>query len=375
MLHDIYTPRYTGEWVIFILLILSLLFVLFTYLKFYLPAIRYQDTFTEKNIPISIIICARNEEENLNENLPFILHQDYPNYEIIVVNDCSTDNTEIVIDKYLKEYPHKLRKVNVPRSDHYEHGKKMAVFIGIKHAKNEHLVFTDADCKPASDQWLKKMASHFDAHKNIVLGYGQYKPINTFLNKLVRYDTLTIGLQYLSCAIQGNPYMGVGRNLAYTKSLFFQNKGFATHYHIPSGDDDLFVNETATSTNTAVCLHPDAFTISEPPLIFKHWLLQKARHFSTFSLYKPVHQLMLAWIYFSFLFYYFTIFGALLIPSPLWVYILLSILIKYSVQTSILHAASKKFKEKNIYLFAFFLEPVLIIFYFYVALYKKIKHL
>lgn len=375
MLNDLYIPHTNSEWAILTLLILSLLFVFFTYLKFYLPAIRYKDTFTEKNIPVSVIICARNEEENLNENLPFILHQDYPNYEIVIVNDCSTDNTESVIDKYLQEYPHKLRKVNVPESDNYKHGKKMAVFIGIKHAKNEHLVFTDADCRPASDQWLKKIASHFDTHKNIVLGYGPYKPVNTFLNKLVRYDTLTIGLQYLSCAIQGNPYMGVGRNLAYTKSLFFQNKGFANHYHIPSGDDDLFVNETATATNTAVCLHQDAFTISEPPLIFKHWLLQKARHFSTSPLYKPIHRLMLAWIYFSFLFYYFSIFTALLISPALWLYILLSVLLKYIVQTIILYYASKKFNEKNIHLFAFFLEPVLIISYLYIALYKKIKHL
>lgn len=372
---EFYLPQNLSDWIIISLLFLSLCFVIFTYLKFYLPAILYHDKFNATNIPVSVIICAKNEEENLDENLPYILEQEYPNFEIIIVNDCSIDNTEQIIDKYLVQYPDKLRKVNIPESENYKHGKKMAVFIGLKHAKNKHLIFTDADCKPASNQWLKRIASHFENGKEIVLAYGKYKKVDSFLNKIVRYDTLTIALQYLSCAIKGNPYMGVGRNLAYTKSLFFKNKGFASHYHIESGDDDLFVNATATSANVAVCTQADAFTISEPPMIFKHWLLQKARHFSTSPLYKTSHQLMLGWIYFSFTSFYLIHLLAMIIFPHLWQYVLISILLKYIIQTKIFYNASKKFNEKKLHFIAFFLEPLLILLYIYIAMFKKIKKL
>ncbi|GIV26843.1 MAG: glycosyl transferase family 2 [Bacteroidia bacterium] len=368
-------PTNTPEWLGLSVILGAFLFIILTYLRYYLPAIRYKDNFSEKKIPVSVVICAKNEEENLDQNLPHILNQDYPDYEVVIVNDCSIDNTEAVIDKYYQLYPSKIRKVNIPESENYKHGKKMAIFIGIKHAKHEHLVFTDADCRPSSNQWLRIMASHFAEGKEIVLGYGKYDEKEGILNKLVRYDTLTIALQYFSCAIRGNPYMGVGRNLAYTKSLFFRNKGFANHYHVNSGDDDLFVNETATTQNTAVCLHPDAFTISEPPLIFKHWLLQKARHFSTSPLYKAVHQLMLGWIFFSQIFYYIANITLFLILPQLYMYILVSFLLKYIVQTILIYYASKKFNEQKLHWMAFFLEPLLNISYIYIALYKKIKRL
>ncbi|RME19619.1 MAG: glycosyltransferase [Bacteroidetes bacterium] len=372
---SLYIPQTFNDYIGIVILCMAFFFIVFTYLKFYLPVINFNDKHTEGNIPVSVIICAKNEEENLDENLPYVLQQDYPHFEVVVVNDCSVDNTEGVIDKYLMQYPNKLRKVNIPESDNYKHGKKMAVFIGIKHAKYEHLVFTDADCKPASNQWLKIMASHFRDGIEIVLGYGKYAKKESLLNKIVRYDTLTIGLQYLSSAIKGNPYMGVGRNLAYTKSLFFRNKGFANHYHINSGDDDLFVNETATATNTAVCVHPDAFTISEPPLIFKHWLLQKARHFNTSPLYKTAHKVMLGWIYFSITFFYLSIIGLLIISPHLWMYGLTVVFLKYIVQTMILHYATKKFGEKDLKFIAFFLEPLLMILYIYITILKKIKRI
>lgn len=375
MFHFFFTPHSYSDFFILSLLVFSFLSIIINYLIFYLPAIRYKDAYPETSIPVSIIICARNEEENLDNHLPFILQQDYPNYEVVVVNDCSIDGTEAVIDKYIQQYPDKLRKVNIPESENYKHGKKMAVFIGIKHAKYEHLLFTDADCKPSSNQWLKIMAGHFNSEKEIVLGYGKYDEQPTLLNKLVRYDTLTIALQYLSCAIKGNPYMGVGRNLAYTKSLFFKNKGFASHYHINSGDDDLFVNETAQSTNTAVCIHPDAFTISEPPLIFKHWLLQKARHFNTAPLYQSKHKWMLGWIFCSNLFFYLIHLLTIIVFPHLWQYVIISLLVKSIIQTIFIYYASKKMQEKKLHSFAFFLEPLLIISYIYIFLYKKINKL
>ena len=371
----VYIAQDNLKWIALGLFVFSFLLVLFNYFKFYVPAIRFKDSFTEKSIPVSVIICARNEEDNLRENLPFILNQDYKNYEVIVVNDCSTDDTESVLDMYIQQYPDRLRKVNIPESENYKHGKKMAVFIGIKHAKYEHLLFTDADCHPSSNQWIKIMSSHFEDGIEIVLGYGKYKEEKSFLNQLIRFDTLIIALQYLSSAIQKNPYMGVGRNMAYIKSLFYKNKGFSNHYHLDSGDDDLFINETATATNTAVCIHPDAFTISEPPYNFKQWLLQKARHFSTSPLYKPKHKALLSWIYFAYGLFYVSLFLFFILFPQLWLLGIGVLVLKYIVQTLIMYYASKKFQENKLYSVAFFLEPILLISYIYIALYKKIKHL
>ncbi|MGZ4038382.1 MAG: glycosyltransferase, partial [Bacteroidia bacterium] len=226
--------------------------------------------------PVSVIICARNEDENLTEYLPKVLTQDYPEFEVLVVNDCSWDNTETVIDEFAKIFPN-LKKVNIKEDAYYKHGKKFAVMVGIKGAKYENLVFTDADCVPVSDQWLKEMASGFSGTKEIVLGYGAYTKQPGFLNTLIRFDTFTIALQYLTAAIKGKAYMGVGRNLGYKKSLFFKHKGFSSHYHITSGDDDLFVNEAATPDNTNVCLSHDAITYSKAKTSFADWRRQKQR--------------------------------------------------------------------------------------------------
>jgi glycosyltransferase involved in cell wall biosynthesis len=232
-------------------------------------------------MPVSVIICAKNEDENLTEFLPKILTQDYPaGFEVIVVNDCSYDNTENVIDEFAKIFPN-LRKANIKEDAYYKHGKKFALLVGIKAAANNRLVLTDADCYPASDQWLKEMALGFGVKKEIVLGYGAYEKQKGLLNKLIRFDAFIIAVQYLSAAIKNKAYMGVGRNLAYNKDTFFNNKGFANHYHVNSGDDDLFVNEAATEQNVAVCVSHNSVTYSKPKTSFRAWRLQKARHITT----------------------------------------------------------------------------------------------
>ena len=234
--------------------LLQLLFNCFYYLGIYFRFIFYKKKAfccTCAQEPVSVIICARNEADNLDNYLPVILSQDYPDYEVIVVNDCSTDNSDIILKKYLEQYP-QLRISTIKEDKKFSHGKKLAVTIGIKAAKYDRLLFTDGDCKPESNQWLSLMAANFSADTSIVLGYGGYFPQPGLLNKYIRYDTLMIALQYFSFALCKIPYMGVGRNLAYKRSLFYAGKGFSTHFHLASGDDDLFVNENATKTNTAI---------------------------------------------------------------------------------------------------------------------------
>ena len=242
--------------------------------------------------PVSVIICARNEADNLELYLPVILAQDYPDYEVIVVNDCSTDNTEDVLEKLKTDYQ-RLRVTTIREDKKFSHGKKIAVTIGIKSAKNDRLLFIDGDCKPESNQWLKLMAGHFSDTTSIVLGYGGYFNQPGFLNKYVRYDTMMIALQYFSFALLRIPYMGVGRNLGYKKSLFFAGSGFSRHFHLASGDDDLFVNENATKTNTEIEFSYDSHTRTTAKETFSRWYFQKKRHFTTSRLYKPLHKILL----------------------------------------------------------------------------------
>ncbi|HJP62387.1 MAG TPA: glycosyltransferase [Mucilaginibacter sp.] len=254
-------------------------------------------------IPVSVIISARNEAKNLPENLPSILEQDYQDFEVIVVNDCSFDESEEVLKELCAKYP-QLKVVNVAEHDRFKTGKKFALTMGIKAAKNEYLLFTDADCRPSSANWISRMMANFDKETEIVLGYAPYYASGNFLNPFIRFETLRTAINYLSAALAGNPYMGIGRNLAYTKTVFFQNKGFASHMHVLSGDDDLFVNENATADNTAIELHPEAFTYSAAKSSFGDFYRQKRRHMGVGKLYKNKHRRMLSFDALSGFFFY-----------------------------------------------------------------------
>lgn len=244
------------------------------------------------NPPVSIIIVARNEEDNLFEYLPSILEQDYHEYEVIVVNHQSTDNTEYILKAFRESSPH-LRIVNLERDRHLTYGKKLPLTIGIKGAKYNHLLLTDADCKPTSDQWLKNMAGKFTEKKEIVLGYGPHRKLPGFLNRVIRLDTSFIALNYLSFAKAGIPYMGVGRNLAYTQELFMNNSGFKSHYSIQSGDDDLFIQEVAKNRNYTISLDPSTFCYSDAKETWEDWYTQKSRHYTTTSRYGLFKKLLL----------------------------------------------------------------------------------
>jgi poly-beta-1,6-N-acetyl-D-glucosamine synthase len=266
------------------------LFILMFFIQVYFYIRFYRKAFLKKTSiynkienapePVSIIICARNEASNLEKNLPLILDQDYHDYEVIVINDRSEDETGDVLKRFAASYP-RLHVSEVRKDPLFTHGKKLALTLGIKASSNEWLLLTDADCTPAGRSWLSLMQKNFTSDKDIVLGYGGYKKEKGILNHLIRFDTAFTAMQYMGMAAAGKPYMGVGRNLAYRKTVFFHNKGFASHSNLYSGDDDLFVNETANSENVALEMHPDSFTWSDAETSFKNWYIQKKRHLTT----------------------------------------------------------------------------------------------
>ena len=285
-----------------ILLFLFVFFVtveLFYYLFFFARLHFLKNEFLSDNQPpISVIICAKNESENLLNNLPLFFNQKYPEFEIVIVDDCSVDDTYDILKAYEANHAN-LKIVTLRESERFEGGKKFALTMGIKASKHEFLLFTDADCTPKSENWIAEFAKRFTENKEIVLGYSGYQKTKGFLNKLIRFDAFFIGLQYLSYALAKTPYMGVGRNMAYTKTLFFKNKGFSKHQHIVSGDDDLFVNQTANSHNTVIVTSTDSQTISPAKTTFLSWNNQKKRHLTTGKFYKLKHTLLLSAFFFS----------------------------------------------------------------------------
>ncbi|WP_242689193.1 glycosyltransferase [Pedobacter sp. SYSU D00535] len=296
--------------------------------------------------PVSVIICARNEERNLQENLPMILEQDYPEFEVVVVNDCSLDESDQVLRAFAQKYPH-LKVVTLTEHSRFKHGKKFAVTIGIKAAKHEQLLFTDADCKPASKSWINRMQQNFSGGIEIVLGYSPYQKEAGFLNALIRFETFYTALNYLSFALAGRPYMGVGRNMAYKKSLFFKGKGFASHMHIPSGDDDLFVNQNATATNTAIEIHPETHVWTEPKRSFSSYFRQKVRHMGAGKAYKTSDKYSLSVQTASALLFYLMLMLLVVLNAQWW--LLVSIyLIRLSVQAIIYYPVFKKLSYKDL---------------------------
>ena len=277
---------------LFVIAVISLNILLFYYLYFFLKLNNKPISKSDFYKPISIIICAKNEADNLREFLPRVFEQDYPEFEVVVVNDQSEDGTAAILKIFEKSYPN---LVIVTIAEHIKHwpGKKFALTLGIKTAKYEHLLFTDADCLPNSSNWAKKMSSNFNK-SDIVLGFGGYQKTNGLLNKIIRFDTFNVANQYLSYALAGFTYMGVGRNMAYKKSLFFENKGFAKHLNIPSGDDDLFIQEVANKDNVSVEIVADAHTTSTVIESWSDWIYQKRRHISTAPLYKIRFKILLA---------------------------------------------------------------------------------
>lgn len=299
--------------------------------------------------PVSVIICAKNERDNLLEFLPIYLNQTYPTFEIIVVNDNSVDDTEDVLKAFALQFKH-LKIVNVPDTDRFYGSKKFALTLGIKAAQYDRVLLTDADCKPSSEHWVKYM-SQYANNKSIILGFGAYERKKGLLNKLIRFETFYTALQYLSFAQAKIPYMGVGRNLAYQSEIFFKNKGFASHQHILSGDDDLFINEVANKRNTQVVIHHDAQTISNAKTSYKDWFRQKQRHFLTGSHYKFKHKFLLGLLQFSQMVFIGLFIALIIMVRP--VYLIVGVFVlRYLIQMLIFRLSANKIGGKDLIILA-----------------------
>jgi len=349
--------------VVFGLFCLIIFIQLSYYLFFFRKLAVYQpeekDTMVQH--PVSVIVCARDEAHNIVKNLPGILVQDYKTtHEIVLVNDNSTDETKYVIDEFKRSFKN-LNLIELTQEAKMISGKKFPLSMGIKSAKYEIVLLTDADCVPASEHWIQKMQATYNETTEIVLGYGAYHKKSGILNKLIRFETFHTALQYLSYALAGTPYMGVGRNLSYKKNIFFKNKGFSSINQIPSGDDDLFINQVATPTNTKINIDPDTHTLSEPSSTWNEWMTQKYRHYTTSKFYKSKHKMLLG-LYSLSLFLVYPLLAASMVLFTWWI-ALAVYAIRLITQGFIYFKVMRKLNEKD--LFAWFLLLDIWMFFYY----------
>ena len=356
------------ELIVFAILFASFIYQIYYYLRYTQAVIRLKKRINKNKvtfhkpaspIPVSVIICAKDEISNLRRYLTFVLEQDYPDFEVIVVNDGSGDDTDDLLQELKKTYP-KLRTTFVPAGATNMSTKKLALTLGIKAAKNDWLLFTDADCMPEDKSWISKMAQNFNPEIEFVLGYGAYFNKKGFINKLITYDTLFNALQYLGFAIAHKPYMGVGRNMAYRKDVFYRQKGFASTLHLRSGDDDLMVNHAATKRNTQIEISADSVTWSEPEKNFKDWYYQKERHLSVSTFYSGISKFRITIEPISRALFYISFIATLIFGNLITIATAgLLFIIRFIIQSTIINASAKHFGDRK-YFFNIFTFDILL---------------
>ena len=323
---------------------LSLLGIQIIYLSLFLFA------FAKKNRkpigdpkPVSVIVCAHDEEHNLRELVPLLLAQDHPEFEVIIVEDRCNDGTYDYLLAGTKQ-DSRLKMVRVVYKPEHISGKKFALTLGIKAARYKWVLLTDADCRPTGNNWIKRVSECMEGSTQVVLGFSPYFKSKGLLNAFIRFESFLTGIQFIGFAILGWPYMGVGRNLAYQKSFFLDNKGFNSHLGVMGGDDDLFVNQHAIGAITKTCMGAEALMKSSPKTTWKEYYVQKLRHLSVGKHYKFSDKLSLGIFSLTTVTTWFLVLPASFF-SPFMVWILLIFFVRWILLVTLFHKASQKLGE------------------------------
>lgn len=308
--------------------------------------------------PVSIVLCARDAYQYLVDLIPALLKQDYPDFEIVVVNDCSDDETEEYLKDLERSEP-RIKPVQLKQHLNFFNGKKFPLSMGIKSAQNDLIVLTDCNCMPVNDQWLRSVVNRYNNRTEIVIGYSPYVQKKSSLNRIMRFDALQNGLLYLSAALNRHAYMGIGKNLSYRKELFYRNQGFISHYKTSVGDDDLFVSQVATKKNTEVLIDAENGILTTPPSTFHLWMRQKSSRYSTVSKYSARARISLSLFYGSQLLFWASFIALLaMCATPAFVItngaafyipiLAFFFLLRFGTQLFIYYKASKRLGEKGL---------------------------
>ena len=356
-----------------ILFALGLLILCLYYGIFFFRLGRYKGPSRKKNSPspaklppVSVVLAAQNDGDWLRQNLVYLLEQDYPDFEVVVVDYLSTDETQYILRLLAQNYS-RLKVVTLTNNANGYQGLKYPFSIGIKTAQNDILLLAEPECIPMDTtqfNWIRSMVSGYvHDHIDIVLGYCgiAYKP--SLFNWLQQYDNLLYSVEYLGSAILRAPFTGNGRNLSYRRSLFLKNDGFIYHYNIPDGADDMFVNQNARSRNTAVVLSPESFTLVQPQPTLRQWHLYRRHRVSTHSFYSLPLKLRRLLPPLGILLFY--LFGALLLALAAlpWQILAAALALKLAWQIVATAAAARRLAVKPV---VYILSPLFEI-YFLIA--------
>lgn len=320
---------------------------------------RTEKTITNDSNPIvSLVVASKNDAELVEGNLPFLLAQKYKTKEVIIVDDLSDEQNSALLSKLNKHHDNMI----LTRAIKDIPGKKAALTQGISISKGSWVLVTDADCRPTSDYWIQDMIKH--SHADVILGYGPYMKRPGLLNAFIRFETVWTAIQYMSFAVSGKPYMGVGRNMAFRKSLFQKSGAYSSHEHIHSGDDDLFINQLSSDTKIAVCISPESFVWSEAEQNLKSYFRQKRRHVGTSLYYKLQDKILLAFYPMSILlFYIFIVLYAIVVSG--WLALLIYLTRSLVLALFFNKTASKLAGEKLFLLFP--VLEILLLFYYIIT--------
>lgn len=310
-------------------------------------------TFSSENPPLSVIIVAKDAANELHENLPAILEQDYPEFEVIVIYDRSADDCDDAL-KLLEDKYTNLYHTFIPDSARYISHKKLGITMGIKASRYDWLVFTESNCHPQSNQWLRQMARNFTPGTEIVLGYSNYEKISGWFDKKITFDTLLNSMRYLGMALSGHPYMGTGRNLAYRKSLYYKQKGFLSHLNLQRGEDDLFINETSNGQNTRVETSAESIIRISIPQYKRIWREEKISYMATSRFFKGGVRYLIGFESCSRILFYITTIATIVIGilTHQWMALAIAVLLwilRFAMQVLVFNKASRDLGERKFY--------------------------
>ena len=352
-----------------ILLALSVVVLSLYYGLFYLRVGRYQQPPAPEGHalpPVSVVMVAHNDSVWLRNNLVYLLEQDYPDFEVVVVDYLSTDDTKFVLQLLAENYKH-LKVVHFEQNVSGYEGKKYPLSIGIRSAKNDILLLADPECIPADQEqfhWIRSMVEGYSQEQvEIVLGYCGIAHKNTLFNWLQQYDNMDYSAEYLASALMRRPFTGNGRNLSYRRRLFMDHNGFIYHYHVSDGADDMFINQNARRHNTGVVLTPASFTVTEPQASWLLWHRYRKHRTETHRYYSTHLKLMRMARPLSVLLFYATGIALLLLGTMPWEILAIVLALKVAWQ---IVASSQVGKRLDTGVVAYALSPLFEI-YFLIA--------
>lgn len=336
--------------VAFFLWIIQILYYLILYKKPYAYERKREKIYSLdlEQPSVSVVIASKNEAESIAQNLPAILEQNYSNFEVIVVNMGSTDETDTQLKRLSQQYPN-LYHTYVPEEAESYNEKKLALTLGIKAAKNDILLFTEAYCKPVSDMWIQEFANEFKKGKEIVLGFCKFNiPKNVAMRKFILFDNLMQSLKFLSLAIHKKPFMGINRNLAYNRKLFFDEKGFSSVLFIENGEDDLFINKISKQRKTGVVVSAESMTVSDVIDKYSVWKNLKSKYLYTKRFYTGASSTILGLETFTKYLFYFSfalsiVYSVLYSNTTMLAFASLLFLLRYFIQLFVINRYNKTF--------------------------------